>query len=171
MLAFIIHFMNRSASPRDPNLIRTVIIIVSIALALLVTLICVVDVILVRRRMSSRTTPEMQAVQPATALPKSVPTMAPPTQPVVAVEVVPTAVPPTISPPPTTAWRFLRINAENIGTFENVANPDQKLQAKCIDPQRPPPNKGAIYILDGSGILKLESGGKKYQRFKITSGQ
>jgi hypothetical protein len=163
--------MNKGASARDQDLIKKVVVIVSIALALLVTLICVVDIILVRRRMSAQITPEIQAVQLATAQPKSVPTMPPPTQAPPVVELVPTAVPPTISPPPTTTWRFLRINAEDVATFENTADPSQRLLAKCIDPKRPPPNKGTIYILDDSGVLKLESGDKKYQRFKVTSGQ
>jgi hypothetical protein len=163
--------MNRSAPAKDQELVKKVIVIVSIALALLVTLICIVDIFLIRRRMSSRPTAEVQVVQPATAIPKSVPTMPPPTQAPPVVEVVPTAIPPTPAPPPVTTWRFLRIDSQDIATFENVADTSQTLRAKCIDPKRPPPNKGAIYLLDDSGILKLESGGKKYQRFKVTGDQ
>ena len=163
--------MNKRRPDRDPELVRKVIVIVSIALALLVTLICIVDVILIRRRLASRPPAEVQVVQPATAEPKSIPTMAPPTQAPPVVEVVPTFAPPTSAPPPVTTWRFLRINSEDIATFENVADPSQTLLAECIDKQRPPPNKGAIYLLDNSGILKLESGSKKYQRFKVTGGQ
>ena len=156
--------MNKRRLDRDPELVRKVIVIVSIALALLVTLICVVDVILIRRRLASRPPAEIQVVQPATAEPKSIPTMAPPTQAPPVVEVVPTMAPPTPAPPPVTTWRFLRINSEDIATFENVADPSQTLLAECIDKRRPPPNKGAIYLLDESGVLKPESGGKKYQR-------
>ncbi len=82
--------MNKRRPDRDPELVRKVIVIVSIALALLVTLICIVDVILIRRRLASRPTAEVQVVQPATAEPKSIPTMAPPTQAPPVVEVVPT---------------------------------------------------------------------------------
>jgi hypothetical protein len=163
--------MNKRRLDRDPELVRLVIVIVSIALALLVTLICIVDVILIRRRLASRPPAGIPVVQPATAVPKSIPTMAPPTQAPTVVAVVPTMAPPTPSPLPVTAWRFLRINSEDIATFENVADPSQTLLAECIDKRRPPPNKGAIYLLDDSGILKLESGSKKYQRFKVTGEQ
>ena len=163
--------MNKRRPDRDPELVRKVIVVVSIALALLVTLICIVDVILIRRRLASRPAADVQVVQPATAEPKSVPTMAPPTQAPPTIQVVPTFPPPTSAPPPVTTWRFLRIDSQDIATFENVADPSQTLLAKCIDTRRPPPNKGAIYLLDDSGILKPESGGKKYQRFKVTGGQ
>jgi hypothetical protein len=147
------------------------IVLVCIILALLVTLVCMVDVLLLRGRMARKPTAQPQVVQPATAEPKSVPTMAPPEQAIVVVENTATPEPIVIVAPPTTTWRFLRIDADDIATFENVASPGQTLLAKCIDPKRPPPNKGALYTLDSEGILKLQDGGKKYQRFKVTKGQ
>jgi hypothetical protein len=146
----------------------------SIILALLVVLICIVDIFIIRRRMAvpRATEPtELQIAPPATAAPKTIPTMAPPEQLIPVVENTATPEPAIITVPPITTWRFLRINADDIGTFENVANPNQTLVAKCIDPGRPPPNKGALYTLDDSGTLKLQDGSKKYQRFRVTSGQ
>jgi hypothetical protein len=165
--------MDKRARVQDNDLTRKLIVLVSIALALLVTFVCIVDIILMRRRMAVQPTPEVQVIHAVTAEPKSIPTMAPPTQSIPAtLENTPTTVPTaTNTPPPATTWRFLRINADNIGTFQNTAATDQRLLAKCIDPNRPPPNKGALYTLDDSGILKLQNGSKKYQRFKVTPGQ
>jgi len=163
--------MQKQPQAQESDVRNKVIVLVSILLALLVTLICIVDIIIIRRRMASQPTLEPQIVQPATAIPHSIPTMAPPT-PTIPV-LVPTFPPPTTAVilPPTTVWRFLQIDSDDIGTFENVADPSQKLKAKCIDPSRPPPNEGALYNLDDSGVLKLQDGTKKYQRFKVISGQ
>jgi hypothetical protein len=164
--------MRTEAQERDIK--RKLVILVSIGLALLVVLICIVDIFLIRRRMAvprAVQPTEQLVVQPATAVPKTIPTMAPPEQFIAVVDNTATPEPAIITVPPTTTWRFLRINANDIGTFENVADTNQTLVAKCIDPGRPPPNKGALYTLDDSGTLKVQDGSKKYQRFKVTSGQ
>jgi hypothetical protein len=70
-----------------------------------------------------------------------------------------------------TLWRFLSINEKDIGTFENTGDPSQRLTAKCIDIKRPAPDKGELYVLDDSGILKLQDGSKKFQRFEVIGRQ
>ena len=161
--------MNPKSQESDVR--NKLIVLVSIVLALLVVMVCIVDIIIIRRRMTFQPTLEPQIVEPATAIPKSIPTMGPTVLFIPTVENTATPVPVVIAVPPPPVWRFLRINQDDIGTFENVSDPSQKLEAKCIDPNRPPPDEGALYNLDGSGILKLQDGGKKYQRFKVISGQ
>lgn len=156
---------------QDSDVRNKLVVLVSIVLALLIVMICIVDIIIIRRRMTVQPTLEPQIVQPATAIPKSIPTMAPPTQSIAVVENTPTPAPTAVILPAPTVWRFLRIDQDDIATFENVADPNQKLEAKCIDTNRPPPNEGALYNLDDSGVLKLQDGSKKYQRFKVISGQ
>lgn len=163
--------MQKQPRAQESAVRNKVIVLVSILLALLVTLICIVDIIIIRRRMASQPTLEPQIVQPATAIPKSIPTMGPTVIIVPTPENTPTSIPAVVIVPPPSVWRFLRINQDDIGTFENVSDPGQKLEAKCIDPSRPPPNAGALYNLDDSGILKLQDGTKKYQRFKVISGE
>jgi hypothetical protein len=163
--------MDKRTAAQQRDLVKKVTVLVSIALALLVMVICVADIYLIRRRSALRPTQQAQVAPPATAIPKSIPTQAPPEQFIPADVSTPTPEPVIITAPPTSTWRFLRIDANDIGAFQNVDNPDQRLLAKCIDPGRPPPNKGALYTLDDSGILKLQSGGKKYQRFKVTNDQ
>jgi hypothetical protein len=156
---------------QDSDVRNKLIVLVSILLALLVVMVCIVDIIIIRRRMAAQPTLEAQIVQPATAIPQSIPTMGPTVIFIPTAENTQTPIPEIVTVPPPPVWRFLRINQDNIGTFENVSDPGQKLEAKCIDPNRPPPNEGALYNLDGSGILKPQDGGKKYQRFKLISGQ
>jgi len=105
-------------------------------------MICIVDIIIIRRRMTFQPTLEPQIVEPATAIPKSIPTMGPTVLFIPTVENTATPVPVVIAIPPPAVWRFLRINQDDIGTFENVSDPSQKLEAKCIDPNRPPPDEG-----------------------------
>ena len=70
-----------------------------------------------------------------------------------------------------TLWRFLSIDNNDVGSFENTGNPNQKLTARCIDTKRPAPDKGELYVLDDSGILKPQSGNKKIQRFEVIARQ
>lgn len=148
------------------------VMLVSIVLALLVTIFCIVDIIVVRRWLAARrATEQPQVVQPATALPKSIPTVGPTVMFVPTEAPPPTTEPPVIVTPPPSVWRFLSINPEDVGTFENVADPSQRLLAVCIDKGRPPPEKGEIYVLNDEGVLKLEDGTKRYQRFRVTGGQ
>jgi hypothetical protein len=156
---------------QDEDVKNKLVVLVTIILALMVTIFCIVDIILIRRWRAPQPTELPQIVEPATAEPKSIPTVGPTVIIIPTVENTPTPEPPLIVAPPPSLWRFLSINTQDIGTFENVADPNQRLMAVCIDKRRPPPKKGAIYYLDDSGVLKLEDGSKKYQRFKVTGGQ
>ncbi len=156
---------------QESDVRNKLIVLVSIVLALLVVMICIVDFIIIRRRMTAQPTLEAQIVQPATAIPHSIPTVGPTVIFVPTAENTATPLPEVIIVPPPQVWRFLRIDSDDIGTFENVADPSQKLKAKCIDTSRPPPNEGALYNLDDSGILKLQDGSKKFQRFRVIGGQ
>jgi len=157
---------------QESDVKKKLVILFSIVLALLVVLVCIVDIFLYRRRQAARPA-QPQVVQPVTAEPKTIPTIKPALQylPVMLNSNAPEPAVVDTPAPATDIWRFLSINDEDIGTFENVADPAQRLTAKCIDPGRPPPKKGEIYYLDEGGILKLEDGTKHYQRFKVTAGQ
>ncbi len=163
--------MQKQPQAQESDVRNKLIVLVSILLALLVVMICIVDIIIIRRRMTSQPTQLPQIVQPATAIPHSIPTVGPTVLFIPTAENTATPVPEVVIVPPPQVWRFLRIDSDDIGTFENVADPSQKLEAKCIDLNRPPPNAGALYNLDDSGTLKLQDGSKKYQRFKVISGQ
>jgi len=165
--------METKPEAQESDLKKKLIILFSIVLALLVVLVCIVDIILYRRWRAARRA-QPQIVLEVTAEPKSIPTMAPPTQVIMVVENTPIPTPEPVivtAPPPSPLWRFLSMDGNDIGTFENVADTAQRLKARCIDTSRPPPKKGEIYFMDEGGVLKLEDGTKRYQRFKVTAGQ
>ena len=164
--------METRSEAQERDLKKKLVILFSIMLALLVVLVCIVDIILYRRRLAAKPA-QPQVVQPASPEPKSIPTIKPALQylPVVLNSNAPELVIVATAAPAPAIWRFISINVNDIGTFENVADPSQRLTAKCIDPNRPPPNAGELYYLDDKGMLKLEDGSKTYQRFKLTTGQ
>ena len=143
---------------------RKLIMLVSIMLALLLAAICCVGFIFIRNKWTGQPTQQLAQMEIplATAV---IPTVQ--VFPTLVIMATPTAIPVPISP----LWRFISINKNDIGTFENTSDPSQKLLAKCIDPERPPPDKGVLYMLYDSGILKPQEGGKKVQRFELISGE
>jgi len=149
--------------PREYPVNKKLVVLVAIVLALLMVAICYVSILLVLRNLNDR--PEPQLAQPEFPLPTPLPSSTPelPVVPVVLDTATPTAIP---TPTPS-LWRFISITKEDIGTFENVNDPSQKLTAKCIDTKRPAPNAGELYTLYKGGILKLQDGSKKYQRFEV----
>jgi hypothetical protein len=146
---------------------KKLLALVAVVLALILIAFCYVVFLLIRNK---------QAAQPAqpqlaqTEFPLPAPAEAVVLYLPVAVNSVapaPVPAPSGQSAPTSTLWRFISINENDIGTFENIGNPSQRLAAKCKDPKRPVPDKGELYELDDSGILKPQSGSKKFQRFEL----
>lgn len=141
---------------------------VAVVLALILIAFCYVVFLLIRNIQTNRTA-QPQLVQteiPITtrdAVALYLPVVIKPASPALA----PTAKAATTSK----LWRFISINDNDIGTFENTGDPKQRLTAKCIDLKRPAPDKGELYILGDSGILKPQSGSKKFQRFEVIARQ
>lgn len=146
---------------------RKLLALVAVVLALILVCFCYVVFLLIRNKQTAEPA-QQQLAQPEISFPTLVPTAIPVVLPSPTVVTLATPVPAVASSVTTSPlWRFISINAKDVGTFENVADPNQRLTAKCIDLNRPAPDKGALYMLDDSGILKLQDGGKKYQRFKL----
>jgi len=150
------------------SLNKKLIALVGVILALLLVAICFVSFLLIRSKLTAPPA-EPQVVPPQIPLPtavvatEAVEVYVPA---VVAVEAPqPVAAPTTVQTP--TVWRFLSINKDDVGTFENVNDPSQRLKAACKDKNRPAPDRGVLYTLDDSGILRQQDGGKKYQRFEV----
>ena len=155
--------------PQESLVDRKLLVLVAVVLALLLLGMCYVGYLLIRSLQSA----EPQVVQPV---------VLPPTQ-VIPVETAEVLLPVVVSeqtiapaPAPTPVavtvsispkWRFLSIDEKDIGTFENVGDPNQRLLAKCIDRKRPAPDRGEIYILNESGLLKPQDGGQGIQRFEV----
>ena len=144
---------------------RKLLMVGAVALALLLTAICTVLFLLIRRfqayqaagqQVAPPVIPLATAAQPAVVF-----------LPVVANVAAPTAT----SMPISTVWRFISIDENHIAIFEYLADPSQKLVAKCKDPERPPPEKGELYTLDATGTLRPQSESKKIQRFTLISMQ
>jgi hypothetical protein len=144
---------------------KKLLALVSVVLALLLVAICYVGFLLI---LSYQTVQPAQQQLAQTEIPLST-SVKPVVQflPVVANWVVPAPAPAAITVPTPTLWRFVSINDNDIGTFENVGDPSQRLAAKCKDPKRPAPDKGELYKLDDAGILKPQEGSKKFQRFEL----
>ncbi len=138
---------------------KKLLALVAVVLALLLVAICYLGLLLILSK---------RPAQPAQQLPAQpeipVPTLAPSVNPEVlflpVVGNLAAPAPKAITIPTSTLWRFLSINDKDIGTFENVGNPSQRLVAKCKDPNRPVPDEGELYQLDDSGILKPQSESK-----------
>lgn len=161
--------------PQESPVDRKLLVLVAVVLALLLVTMCYLGYLLIRSLQRA----EPQVVQPA-VLPPTLVTSVETTQvflpdvsndvqsiPAPAPATAPVAV--TVSTSP--LWRFLSIDQNDIATFENVGNPNQRLQAKCIDVKRPVPDRGELYILEESGILKAEDGSKRFQRFEVINGK
>jgi hypothetical protein len=148
---------------------KKLLALVGVVLALLLVAICIVVFLLIRSILAVR--PAQQQAQPE--LPRPTLGIAAFEPVVLLLPVVVNSVAPApqaIPVPPSTLWRFLSINKNDIGTFEKVGDPSQRLVAKCKDPKRPPPDEGELYVLDDSGILRLQDGSKKFQRFELLPG-
>ena len=150
--------------PHQSTVNMKLVALVAVVLSLLLMAMCYVGFLLIRSIQPVQPIPP-QVVQPEIPLPTSVPTVAPVDLylPVVMNLLAPTG----ITVPTSTLWRFISIDDNDIGTFENVGDPSQRLVAKCKDLKRPPPDEGELYKLDDSGILKPQSESKKFQRFEL----
>ncbi len=114
---------------------KKLLALVSVLLVLLLVAICYVGFLIIRSKQSVQTA-QQQLAQPKMPLPKSVK----PAGPFLPVVVNLAAPPPkAVTVPTSTVWRFVSINDNDFGTFENVGDPSQKLVAKCKDPKRPAP--------------------------------
>ena len=145
---------------------KKLLALVSVVLALLLVAICYVGFLLIRSKQTVQPA-QQQLAQPEIPLPTLVTSVKPVVLflPIVGNSVAPA--PTTITVPTSTLWRFVSINDNDVGTFENVGDPRQRLVAKCKDPKRPAPDKGELYKLDDSGILKPQEESRKFQRFAL----
>lgn len=150
---------------------RKVLALVAVVLALILVAFCYIVFLLIRNRQAAQPVPQQLPPQqiPLPAIVKRVnrflPVAAKPAAP------APAPAPTAQTVQTSTLWRFISIDDNNIGTFENVGNPSQKLTASCLDIKRPAPSKGELYTLDDSGILKPQDGRKKFQRFEVITGK
>jgi len=147
---------------------RKVLALVAVVLALILIAFCYVVFLLLRSKQADRTA-QQQVVQteiPITTVKPTVLFLS-----IVMKPAAPAPAPTAMTVTTSALWRFISIDDHDIGTFENTGNPNQKLTAKCIDIKRPAPDKGELYELDDSGILKPQSRNKKFQRFKLIARQ
>lgn len=153
---------------QESTINRKMLALVAVVLGLLLIAICYLGFLLIRSRQTARQA-QPQLAQPENPLPASVISAKPGGifLPVVVKVGAPAPASAAVVVPTPTLWRFISIDRNDIGTFENVGNPSQKLLAKCKDPNRPAPYKGELYTLDDSGILKPQGESKKYQRFEV----
>jgi hypothetical protein len=157
--------------PQGSTVDRKLLALVAVVLGLILVCFCYVVYLLIRNNQTVQPA-QPQLAQTEFPLPTFIPTVIPAVLPSPTVVSLPTLAPTAaISIPESTTWRFISINAKDVGTFENVGDPSQRLTAKCIDIRRPVPDKGALYTLDNTGILKMQDGSKKFQRFKLIARQ
>ncbi len=145
---------------------KKLLALVAVVLALLLIAICYLGFLLIRSKLTAQPA-QQQLAQPATPVPTLVTSVKPVALFLPVVLNLAAPAPVAVTVPTSTLWRFVSINHNNIGTFEKVGNPSQRLIAKCKDPNRPPPDKGELYKLDDSGILKPQGESKKIQRFEV----
>jgi hypothetical protein len=155
--------------PEESPVNRKLLVLVAIVLALLLLAMCYTAYLLIRSLQPA----EAQVVQPVVLPPTQViqvetteilmPVVV--NEPITTPEPAPAPVAVTVSTSP--LWRFLSIDGNDIGTFENVGDPSQRLLARCIDRKRPSPDAGELYLLDESGLLKPQDGGQGIQRFEV----
>jgi hypothetical protein len=141
---------------------------VAVVLALILIAFCYVVFLLIRSKQADRTA-QPQLIQTEIPITTGEPVAL--YLPVVIKPASPAPAPTAKVVTTSTLWRFISINDNDIGTFENTGDPKQRLTAKCIDIKRPAPEKGELYTLEDSGILKPQSGSKKFQRFEVIARQ
>jgi len=154
--------------PQESTVDRKLLAGIAVVLALILVAFCYVVFLLIRNLRADRTA-QQQIAQPEIPI----------TTVNTSVQFLPIAAKPAVHAPAPTAkavttstlWRFLSINDNDIGTFENTGDPNKRLTARCLDIKRPAPEKGELYELDDSGILKPQSGSKKFQRFEVIARQ
>lgn len=157
--------------PQGSAVDRKLLVLVAVVLGLILLCFCYVVYLLIRNKQTAQPA-QPQLVQTEFPLPTLVATAIPVLLPSPTVVTLATPVPtPALSVPTSPLWRFVSINAKDVATFEKVSDPSQRLTAKCIDIRRPVPDKGALYTLEDTGILKMQDGSKKYQRFKLITRQ
>ena len=100
-----------------------------IALVLLLAAICIVGFLLIRNRL-----PDQPAQVKPTQLQTPTPTLVMLARPFVLflpfIGNTAASAPPVITVSPSTVWRFVSIDKNDIGTFENVSDPGKKLTAQ-----------------------------------------
>jgi len=155
---------------QESALNKKLLALVAVVLALLLVAICYVGLLLILNKQTVQPA-QQQLAQPEIPLPAVVTSVKQDVLflPAVVKSVAPAPIAVTV--PISTVWRFISIDNNDIGTFENVGNPSQRLVAKCKDLNRPAPDKGMLYDLDDSGILKPQGESKKFQRFEVIARQ
>jgi len=143
---------------------RKILALVAVVLALILIAICYLGILLIRSRQTVQPA-RQQLAQTEIPLPTSVISAKP--VGIFLPVVVKVETPKAVIVQTSNVWRFISIDANEIGTFENVGDPSKRLLAKCKDPNRPAPYAGELYTLYEQGILKPQGDSKKFQRFEV----
>ena len=143
---------------------RKVLALVAVVLALILIAFCYVVFLLIRSNQADRTA-QPQLAQTEMPLTTAEPILR--FLPAVMKPAAPAPAPAPQAVTTSTLWRFISIDDNDVGTFENTGNPNQRLTARCIDIKRPAPDRGELYVLDDSGVLRPQDGSKKFQRFEV----
>lgn len=162
----------RTQQPQETAVDRKLIALLAIALVLVSIAICYSGIMFLRSRQPAQ---PVQQLEPTSfpALPPAAPLTEPVSFDVFMPVVVRPAAPVMMAAPAvtdTSVWRFLSIDSDDIGTFENVTDPTRRLLARCRDPERRPPDRGALYTLYDNGILRAQIEPWTVQRFRVISG-